>query len=65
MTITYFTGDESTFPCDNGLCINKMLECDGQNNCGAFSDERSCSKQNTLMLIHSKQNFSKQIKMQF
>lgn len=30
------------FECDNGYCIHTRLQCDGNNNCGDFSDEQSC-----------------------
>ncbi|KAK2141851.1 hypothetical protein LSH36_1032g00054, partial [Paralvinella palmiformis] len=47
LTFTYFrvTGPEHDcnnsreFPCVNGLCIPRVLECDGWNNCGDRTDE--------------------------
>ncbi|XP_063966351.1 uncharacterized protein LOC135156797 [Lytechinus pictus] len=32
--------DECTFVCDNGFVVNERVVCDGQNDCGDFSDER-------------------------
>ncbi|XP_038133413.1 suppressor of tumorigenicity 14 protein homolog [Cyprinodon tularosa] len=31
------------FACRNGMCIEKKLKCDGWNDCGDLSDEKSCS----------------------
>lgn len=30
--------------CDNGVCVAEAVLCDGENNCGDFSDETKCSK---------------------
>ncbi|KAG5271940.1 hypothetical protein AALO_G00185900 [Alosa alosa] len=30
------------FACSSGICIDKGLECDGWNDCGDMSDERTC-----------------------
>ncbi|KAK7074026.1 hypothetical protein SK128_022558 [Halocaridina rubra] len=40
MALTTCSMDE--FTCDNGKCINLTLRCDGENDCGDFSDEE-CS----------------------
>lgn len=37
--INVFSG---TFRCDSGQCIAASLACNGENNCGDLSDERSC-----------------------
>ena len=35
---------ENQVKCDNGLCVNENLKCDGNNDCGDWSDEESnCS----------------------
>ena len=38
----YCASDE--FKCKNGRCVYRDLLCDGYNNCGDDSDEKSCKK---------------------
>lgn len=33
---------ENEFQCDNKKCINKDFNCDGDNDCGDWTDEDSC-----------------------
>jgi integrin beta 2 len=33
------------FACANGLCVTRTRRCDGRNDCGDFSDELSCGKE--------------------
>ena len=38
------TCGSSDFTCDNGNCIDAVLKCDQENDCGDNSDERNCPK---------------------
>lgn len=33
---------EHEFQCNNKKCINKEFQCDGDNDCGDWTDEDSC-----------------------
>lgn len=36
------TCGSSDFSCDNGNCIDAVLKCDQENDCGDNSDEKNC-----------------------
>uniref|UniRef100_A0A7E4V9X2 EGF-like domain-containing protein n=1 Tax=Panagrellus redivivus TaxID=6233 RepID=A0A7E4V9X2_PANRE len=43
---THYRGECSggQFECDNGVCIGEALLCDKKNDCGDWSDERKCGR---------------------
>ena len=40
MTVDFESCDE--FNCDNGACVDQIWVCDGDNDCGNYSDEDQC-----------------------
>ncbi len=39
------------FACANGLCVARPRRCDGRNDCGDFSDELSCGKEESRGIV--------------
>ena len=35
----YSAGESDEFTCDNGECVSQSSVCDGDNDCGDYSDE--------------------------
>lgn len=44
---------EHEFKCENDNCVSQVVLCDGENNCGDYSDENKCSKCEVFKM-HSK-----------
>lgn len=43
----------SDFTCDNGNCIDAVLKCDQENDCGDNSDEQNCPKRKCIWHLNT------------
>lgn len=48
---TQFQCQPNEFQCDNKKCVLKVWRCDGDNDCGDSSDEKSCSKYFKILFL--------------
>ena len=50
--IVFSVCDFEEFECSNGKCIHISWKCDGDNDCGDFSDEDDCGNMGMYCLIN-------------
>jgi len=44
--------EANEFQCNTGACIEASWRCDGEDDCGDYSDELNCTSETQLHMLH-------------